>query len=73
LFPQTPSRTHRDALPWNVTRACRVILGNESRRLLDGFAMTEAELLQFEVIRTIAASLIGVAIVLLWLVAISRQ
>jgi hypothetical protein len=38
-----------------------------------GFAVTEAELLQFEVIRTIAASLISVAIVLLWLVALSRQ
>ena len=35
--------------------------------------MTAAELLQFEIIRAIAASLISVAIVLLWLVAISRQ
>ena len=35
--------------------------------------MTQAELLQFEVIRMIAASLISVAILLLWLVAISRQ
>jgi hypothetical protein len=35
--------------------------------------MTGTELLQFEAIRTIAASLISVAIVLLWLVAISRQ
>jgi hypothetical protein len=34
--------------------------------------MTAAELLQFEIIRAIAASLISVAIVLLWLVAISR-
>jgi hypothetical protein len=36
------------------------------------FAMTQPDLLQFEVIRTIAASLISVAIFLLWLVAISR-
>jgi hypothetical protein len=35
--------------------------------------MTGPELLQFEIIRLIAASLISVAIVLLWLVAISRQ
>jgi hypothetical protein len=35
--------------------------------------MTEAELLQFEVIRMIVASLISVAIFLLWLVAISRH
>lgn len=35
--------------------------------------MAQADLLQFEVIRTIAASLISVAIFLLWLVAISRQ
>jgi hypothetical protein len=41
--------------------------------LPDGFAMTAAEFLQFEIIRAIAASLISVAIVLLWLVAISRQ
>jgi hypothetical protein len=34
--------------------------------------MTQADLLQFEVIRTIAASLISIAIVLLWLVAITR-
>jgi hypothetical protein len=39
----------------------------------DGFAMTAAEFLQFEIIRAIAASLISVAIVLLCLVAISRQ
>jgi hypothetical protein len=37
------------------------------------FAMSDIGLLQFEVIRTIAASLISVAIVLLWLVVISRQ
>jgi hypothetical protein len=35
--------------------------------------MTQVDLLQFEVIRTIAASLIGVAIVLLWLVVVTRQ
>jgi hypothetical protein len=35
--------------------------------------MTQVDLLQFEVIRTVAASLISVAIVLLWLVAITRQ
>ena len=35
--------------------------------------MTQVDLLQFEVIRTIAASLIGVAIVLLCLVAVTRQ
>jgi hypothetical protein len=35
--------------------------------------VTGAELLQFEIIRMIAASLISVAIVLLWLVVISRQ
>jgi hypothetical protein len=35
--------------------------------------MTQTELLQFEIIRTIAASLISVAIVLLWLVVTSRQ
>jgi hypothetical protein len=38
-----------------------------------GSAMTGPELLQFEVIRMIAGSLIGLAIVLLWFVAISRQ
>lgn len=37
------------------------------------FAMTQAELLQFEVIRMIAASLISLAIFLLCLVALSRQ
>jgi hypothetical protein len=37
------------------------------------FAMTEVELLQFEVIRMIVASLISVAILLLWLVAVSRH
>jgi hypothetical protein len=35
--------------------------------------MTQVDLLQFEVIRTIAASLISVAIVLLWLVVVTRQ
>ena len=35
--------------------------------------MTEVELLQFEVIRMIVASLISVAILLLWLVAVSRH
>jgi hypothetical protein len=34
--------------------------------------MTQADLLQFEVIRMIAASLISAAIVLLWVVAITR-
>ena len=34
--------------------------------------MTQPDLLQFEIIRTIAASLISVAIFLLWLAAISR-
>jgi hypothetical protein len=43
---------------------------NDTRRL--DFAMTQPDLLQFEVIRTIAASLISVAIFLLWLVAVSR-
>jgi hypothetical protein len=36
-------------------------------------AMSGPEMLQFEVIRTIAASLISVAIVLLWFVVTSRQ
>jgi hypothetical protein len=35
--------------------------------------LTGSELLQFEVIRSIAAGLIGVSIVLLWLVAISGR
>ena len=35
--------------------------------------MTDVGLLQFEVIRTIAGSLIGVAIVLLWLVVINQR
>jgi hypothetical protein len=35
--------------------------------------MTGAEALQFEVVRGIAASLICVAIVLLWFVVMSRQ
>jgi hypothetical protein len=35
--------------------------------------MTGPELLQFEVIRAIAASLISVAIVLLWFLATSRR
>jgi hypothetical protein len=35
--------------------------------------MSGVEMLQFEVIRTIVASLISVAIILLWFVAISRQ
>jgi hypothetical protein len=35
--------------------------------------MAAAEFLQFEIIRAIAASLISIAIVLLWLVATSRQ
>lgn len=35
--------------------------------------MPGPELLQFEVIRTVAAGLIGVSIVLLWLVAISNR
>ncbi len=35
--------------------------------------MSGPEVLQFEVIRTVAASLISVAIVLLWFVATSRQ
>jgi hypothetical protein len=35
--------------------------------------MSGPEMLQFEVIRTIVASLICVAIVLLWFVATSRQ
>ena len=35
--------------------------------------MTEIDVLQFEVVRMIAASLISVAIVLVWLVAITRQ
>ena len=34
---------------------------------------TDVALLQFEVIRTIVGSLIGVAIVLLWLVAINQR
>jgi hypothetical protein len=38
-----------------------------------GSPVTASEVLQFEVIRTIAASLISVAIVLLWFVATSRQ
>ena len=38
-----------------------------------GSVVTEFALLQFEVIRTIAGSLISVAIVLLWLVAITGQ
>jgi len=51
---------------------------------LDGYApfharnscesdMTGSELLQFEIVRTIAASLISLAIVLLCFVAMSRQ
>jgi hypothetical protein len=52
----------------------RSCLGNkETRRLPMEFAIAQADLLQFEVIRTIAASLISVAIFLLWLVAISRH
>jgi len=35
--------------------------------------MTGAELMQFEIIRGIAASLISLAIVLLWFVAISKH
>jgi hypothetical protein len=35
--------------------------------------MTDVGLLQFEVIRAIAGSLIGVAIVLLWLVVINQR
>ncbi len=35
--------------------------------------MTGPELLQFEVVRTVAAALISVSIVLLWLVAISGR
>lgn len=35
--------------------------------------MTGSELLQFEVTRTVAAALISVSIVLLWLVAISGR
>jgi len=35
--------------------------------------MTGAEVLQFEVVRAIAASLISVAIVMLWILAMSRQ
>jgi hypothetical protein len=35
--------------------------------------MTGAELLQFETIRMVAASLIGVSIVLLWLVAMTGR
>lgn len=35
--------------------------------------MTPADMLQFDVIRTIAASLISVSIVLLWIVAISGR
>jgi len=35
--------------------------------------MTGIELMQFEIVRGIAASLIGLAIVLLWLVAISKH
>ena len=35
--------------------------------------MTGLELLQFEVIRTVAAGLISVSIILLWIVAISGR
>ena len=35
--------------------------------------MTGAEVMQFEVVRGVAASLISLAIVLLWFVAISKH
>jgi hypothetical protein len=43
-------------------------------RFLDTIVLTVSDdLLQFEVMRMIAASLISVAIFMLWLLAISRQ
>jgi hypothetical protein len=57
---------------WNVAPAAALsVVGNE-KTCLPWFDMTETALLQFEVIRMIAASLIRVAIILLWLLAISR-
>jgi hypothetical protein len=73
LFRKRRAASIATALQWNVARLCGVLLDNESRRLPDRFAMTDTLALQFEVIRTIAASLISVAIFLLWLVVISRQ
>jgi hypothetical protein len=62
------------ALDWNVAQGWGVVSGDGSRHLLSGSAMaTNVELLQFEVIRAIAASLISIAIVLLWLVVINQR
>ena len=35
--------------------------------------MTPADMLQFDAIRTVAASLIGVSIVLLWIIAVTGR
>jgi len=73
LFSRRPAASIVIMSHWNIAEAGGVVSDDWSRRLPDGFAMAEVDLLQFEVIRMIAASLIGVAIVLLWLVAITRQ
>jgi hypothetical protein len=72
LFRERKAALIAMALEWNVAQASGVCSGliPPSPRW---FAMTQVDLLQFEIIRTIAASLISVAIVLLWLVAITRQ
>lgn len=62
------------ALHRNVDRGRRVVSEDGSRRRFRWVRMAaNVELLQFEVIRAIAASLIGVAIALLWLVAINQR
>jgi hypothetical protein len=58
---------------WNIVGAGAVVSDDRSTHLPDGFTMTEVDVLQFEVIRMIAATLISVAIILLWLVAVTRQ
>jgi hypothetical protein len=73
LFSRRPAAPIAIVSHWNIAEAGGVVSDDWSRHLPDGCAMTEVDVLQFEVIRTIAASLISVAIILLWLVAITRQ
>jgi hypothetical protein len=72
LFHRPPGRADRNGVAWERSAGLRSF----PPRLIPPFPgwipMTAAEFLQFEIIRAIAASLISVAIVLLWLVAISR-
>ena len=57
---------------WNIRSGADVVLAGP-RGACTEFAMSDVLALQFEVIRMIAASLIAVAIVLLWVVVMTRQ